>query len=323
MLHRDALFPLALLLLSLSGCAMNPGIKRDETLDVTSQVSPCITSDPAVARKCALFSISEFSRALEQAGDYDRSAAYATLGLGTLTGAALGFKAPEDAVKGLAVISGGLLGLNSVVNTKEQKAVLEKGLKEVVCLIRAFDAVQLSSTALGISNAQFLKAGTQPSVNILQARTLSTKLKIPPGTPPGQIALLTFDSNSRAAKIEDITKSLSSGIVTLSSAQSTAGGELSAGVMNARAEVRRGLAGSTSASDDFLKTQEDRIVAMTGAIIKKRAEMEKKAAESPSDGSSEENEAVSQAKNFVAETAAVAAAGRGCISPTTLRELER
>lgn len=318
-----AKYPTIFLTLLLTGCAMAPGLKSDEKIKLTKQSdSVCITSNPDIARKCALYTIAEISDGLQDAGNYDRGSAYAALGLGTLTGAALGFKAPEDAVKGLAVLSGTLLGLNSVVNSNGQKSVLEKGLKDAVCLIRAFDAVQASSVELKVSEKNFTKAATQPSVRTLSASGLLAKLNIPKETPPEQAAFLKVDASIKAARFEEMTASLSRGFTLLSSAQSAAATELSVGIINVRAEVRKGLAGTVGSSEDILKSQEDRIVAMTGAIIKKRAEMEKKA-DTPTDGSPEQEGAVNQAKEFVAGTAPVAAAAQGCVSPATQRELER
>lgn len=313
----------------LSGCGtMWPSIDSDKNLKPTSAASsPCITDNYDTARKCALLTIDEISTLLESTGKFDRTAAYTALGLGTITGGVLAHKGSENSLRNLAVLSGGMLGLTSVVSTKQQRTILDKGLKEMTCSLRIADSLQSSSLSLNIADANFANLNSRPTINAISADKKMSALRATDVfsslNDAGEKALAIWARTREAMHLEALTKSYVSNFQALNSAQASVATKLSAAVIDIRASLRSGLADLSSNPNDVLKTQSNRIVDMAGEVIRKRADLEKKASEQPVGNGQEEDAASKASQQFVTNTATVAAVFRDCTDPAIQREIER
>lgn len=313
----------------LSGCGtMWPSIKADKSLSPTSAAPlPCITDSYDTARKCALLTIDEISTLLESTGEFDRATAYTALGLGTVTGGVLAHKGSENTLKNLAVLSGGLLGLTSVVSTKQQRTILDKGLKEMTCSLRIAESLQSSSLSLNVANASFSNLNSSPPIKTISADTkmgaLHAANTFSSFTDAGAKALAISARTREAMHLEALTKSYVSNFQALNSAQASVATKLSAAVIDIRASLRSSLADLSANPNDVLKTQSNRIVDMAGEVIRKRADLEKKATEQPVGNGQEEDAASKASQQFVTNTATVAAVFRDCTDPAVQREIER
>ncbi len=262
-----------LLALALTGCAMWPSLNAYSSLDPTvSQVPACLSliafekgndgkpdkSKPIdtydVAKKCAYLTLEEFSRMLEDTGDFDRTASYAALGIGTGVGAVLGFNGTKDMLKGLGLLSGSLLGLTSIVKTDTQRAILGKALKDVSCLIRSANIVHeqdkdsLQTSMLVTSNNMECTKDNNTScmikvafLDLSKAHTLYTKIRLT------KLVTIPLDLASAVSEI--------------------------------RMDVRQKL-NSMSNSQSILAEQQDRVNGMIGGLMaeKKREDAAKEKA---------------------------------------------
>lgn len=321
---------MALLSVSLlSGCGtMWPSIKADKDVkpsDATTSV--CITDIYATARGCALLTIDEISTLLESTGEFDRATAYTALGLGTVTGGVLAYKGSENTLKGLAVLSGGLLGLTSTVSAKQQRTALEKGLKEMTCSLRTAEALQSSSIRLKVASDSFASLNAISSINIISADAKMSALYMNntfSSIADGGAKALAISARTREAMhLESLTKSYVSNFQALNSAQASVARKLSNAVIDIRASLRSSLSNLNPSPDDTLKTQSNRIVDMAGEVIRKRADLEKKAAEQPVGNDQDASDASKASQEFVTNTAAVTAVFRDCTDPAIQREIER
>jgi hypothetical protein len=313
----------------LSGCgAMWPSIKADKNLHPTSATSsPCITDNYDTARKCALLTIDEISTLLESTGKFDRATAYTALGLATVTGGVLAHNGSDNTLNNFAVLSGGLLGLISIVGTKQQRTILEKGLKEMTCSLRITESLQSSSLSLGVANASFVNQNSSSSIKTISADVkmgaLHAANTFSSLTDAGAKALAISARTREAMHLEALTKSYVSNFQALNSAQASIATKLSAAVIDIRASLRSNLADLNESPNDVLKTQNNRIVDMAGELIRKRADLEKKATEQPVGNDVDADAASKASQQFVTNTAAVAAVFRDCTDPAVQREIER
>ncbi|WP_085908485.1 hypothetical protein [Kiloniella majae] len=307
----------------MSACATWPKLKDDNKLDVTNAGnSKCYEAQHAKA--CALLTITEISELLEDAGDFDRITAYTLLGIGTATGATLAFDGSEDLLKGLAIGTGSLLGLDSVVNTDGQKTVLKAGLKSMACAYRT--VLTLEETSLKLHDKSSLDEINSPltftsytkAYNFLPNNTDLT------GKSADELRYIAFVSGQGLLEehaFEALSHSGNQITTSLDSARVSAYQKLSAAVINIRAEVRRGLAETVPNLDEIERDQSKRIVDMVGEVIKRRADLEEKEKNAGAGNTTNQQQVSAYAKRFITETAPIAAAFNSCIDSATQRIL--
>ena len=107
--------------ISMAGCSFMPTLTRYDKINPSdsSKAIPCLASDIDIskAKNCALAVIEDMSDYLGDEGVYKKSMAFTLLGTGTAAAGVIAFSPhPTNALKGLALATGALLGLNSVVN---------------------------------------------------------------------------------------------------------------------------------------------------------------------------------------------------------------
>lgn len=309
--------------IALTGCsAMWPRIGPDSDLKpITGGANniPCITYDYSEAKSCALQTIEEISKLLEAVGQFDRATAYSALGIGTITGGVLAYKGSEHILKGLAVVSGGLLGLNSTVNTKQQRIILEKGLKDMTCSLRAAEALNnfndgekseiISNLKLDKDN---IKTSTNPYTSFInENRTTDNK------------TLEHIIKFNEQKNIEAIKNSRNMTLLAIATAKVSAGQKLSNAVIQIRAEIRSKLSDIYSSTDGIYKSQSDRIVDMTGEIIRRRSEQLKNSNQSPIGDSVDSKSTLSESMQTLSNASNILDVFRDCTEPATQREIEK
>lgn len=262
-----------LLVMSLTGCAMWPSLQEDSTVDPEKASIPACQSlkiyekydngeikkdsnnqpikknvgEYDIAKSCAYLTMGEFSKMLEDTGNFDRAAAYAALGIGTAVGSVLGFNGTEDTLKGLGIGSGSLLGLTSIVKTDMQRAILGKALKDVSCLIRAADAINYET----------------PDKNQIQANIISQEKDMIGLADPTDSKALLYDYVT-----QDFILSGKSYLKAMEAKKNNIPGELASAVNEIRMDVRQKLS-SMSSPQTVLSEQRDRIDDMIGGLLEK------------------------------------------------------
>jgi len=301
----------------LSSCAMWPALKKDSELTPNTQIiSPCITDNPTTARQCALLTLSEVGDLLGSVSTYNRGSAYTALAIGTITGGVLAADMNKDVLKGLAVFSGGLLGLNTTVNTNTQRVIYEKALRELMCSVRAFDALQSASEKQNASSHITLYSASDRLAFLQQENHFSAL------NPAAQA--LSFESETRKAlHFEQLSKDGAAAFRALDSAQTSAASKLSTAVISIRTKVRTKLAGMLASSEEILGTQRDRIVDMTGDIVRRRAGLEKQQDQQTSGNDAQAADITQATSTLIANTASITSVFRQCVDPATQREIEK
>lgn len=304
------ILPICIIFSGCSSTGLWPKIKNDAEIDLTKDLktNPCMNESNAL--NCALLTIQELNELIDGTGNFNRGTAYTALALGTAAGSVLTFGGGGDALKGLAIAAGSLLGLNATVNTSAQAAIYEKALSDTICLVKTYDAILEAKSKLNISQL------SMPSGTDLTAKTkLATKMF---GFGDGiNQSLLTLMVNQKRTSINNTTDAVNS-------AHMSANKQLSLGVMAIRTEVRLKLAGMlANSAESILTNQKDRIVSMTAAIIKEREALRKQKNNSSNPFSillqdvylNETNEAINN-------TSGIAAVARECTPPATQRAIE-
>lgn len=343
--HMFKLLLVSFIAISVSGCALWPQLKADADLTPsTAKDNLCLK--PENAENCALLTMEEISGMLEDAGNFDRATAYVLLGLGTATGATLAFEGSEDLLKGLAVGTGALLGLDAVVNTDGQKKVLKAGLKSMSCAYRASMSLGEAVTSLtGVKDLSTLTAITltnkltntltdkaaelsvssykafddQPAIKRLTKEEEQNMSKADVFTLGQKLGQKTNETVRQNLKFKAVSLSNNKMIAPFASAQLSAAQKLSAAVISIRAEVRQGLADTVPNLDEIERNQSKRIVDMVGEVQKRRADLKDKDQDTGAGTDSNQEKLSNAAKMLIVATAPVAAAFNDCTDPATQR----
>lgn len=274
------------LTLSLSGCAMWPKLDSDSTIDPRrAQVPVCLSlkayytdasgklvpdrnhhgeylayDQYTLARGCAYQTMEELSTMLEATGTFDRTISYAALGIGTGVGAVLGFKGTTDTLKGLGILSGSLLGLNSIVKTDAQRTILSKALKDVSCLMRSADAIMsmdAPSTTMMVNN-DFHITTTKDNQAAVEIKGVQF-----------QEPMILMSATMLGIKSSAYNDAVSSYASTVKAKKTNIPSELASAVMAIRMDVRQQI-NSLSNSQTILSDQQDRVTKMIGDLVAKK-----------------------------------------------------
>lgn len=264
------------LTLSLSGCAMWPKLDSDSTIDPTkAQVPVCLSlkasykdaagNDVAydqytLAKGCAYQTMEDLSTMIEATGTFDRAASYAALGIGTGVGAVLGFKGTTDTLKGLGILSGSLLGLNSIVKTDAQRTILGKALKDVSCLMRSADAIMSTDTP-------FTSTKVSNNFHLTTTKDNQAAVKIDEAT--FQDPMIMISATMLGIKSSAYNNAALSYDSTMNAKKANIPSELASSVMAIRMDVRQQI-NSLSDSQTILSDQQDRVTKMIGDLVAKK-----------------------------------------------------
>lgn len=320
----------------LSGCAFWPRITPDDELKLSEAITnPCITDDYANAQKCAVLTAQELGKMLEDTGGFDRGAAYVALGLATATGGIVAFSGGETALKALAVASGSLLGLNAVVNTKQQRPILKKGLDDMICYIKVADSIykldgsnRNSSILETDSLTRNLREAQEAERNYPGSKVKSREGKAFLNSAEGRSVMEIVNRSKTEANIrsadyfQKLSMNNSRMIQSVNSAKSSIGTQLSGAVVAKRAELRAALAGLTPELESILNTQRNRVVDMTGEVIRLRAEHEKKLKEKQPNIDTDTARETRISQELVETTSKVAVVFGECVDPATQKAIE-
>lgn len=311
-----------------SGCSSTglwPKIKNNAEIDLEKDLkaNPCM--DDGKGRNCALLTIQELNELIDGTGNFNRGTAYTALALGAAAGSVLTFGGGGDALKGLAIAAGSLLGLNATVNTSTQAAIYEKALSDTMCLVKTYDAIleakiKVCGSSVGIADkdadASNCNIQTVPMHSVTE---LTKKISLASTEMFGNInqSLLTLMAIQKVASINNTN-------AAVNSAHMSADKQLSLGVMAVRTEVRLKLAGMlANSAESILTNQKDRIVSMTAAIIKERETLRKQK-NNPSNPFSILLQDVNpkETDEAINNTSGITAVARECTPPATQRAIE-
>ncbi len=301
----------------LSGCAMWPSIKS--TADIKAGQSSgqfCNSND--VARDCANALNKELGDLIDHAGKFNWGVSYTSLALATATGSVLTFGGGGDALKGLAIAAGSLLGVNTIVNTKTQIEIYQTARKDLKCVSEGYDELQFSSNLISTKskyNSIFDPTDGTTEIKISNINTAKTNF------------LSNKKINLVMAKTDDYLIAerlygLMDFFETVNSSKATADGKLRTAVNSIRDDVQAKLAKMASLDDAFINNQSDKIVEMVGNIIKKREELKKQRdKQRNTDTPTEKKDAIvlldSTSQKFLNETDGIASAFERCVPIAT------
>jgi hypothetical protein len=137
------------------------------------------------AKACALNTINELSEMMGTTGEFKRGAAYALVAAGGAAGGAIAFDASRDLLMGLAIGVASVLGLNAVVDSDGQAAVLRTGLQATRCVYGTAVAAETIGdeanerlTEFLTSDASFLDEGTWQALELSTVPFASIGLQI-------------------------------------------------------------------------------------------------------------------------------------------------
>lgn len=257
----------------LNGCSIfTPNLKADKDLKADGNPDiPCITNEYDKARNCAIQTINEISELLADTGKFSMGMAYGLLGIGTVAGGVLAFDGSEKLLKGLAVGTGSLLGLNTVVNPDLRRTVLKKGLKDMVCALRAAEAVKAAAGS-DHPTASF-DAGTL--IPTILSTIRSSNLN--PMNQGIQSVLFT----QRILALQTLSETNTQLVNSLKSAKINNPTTLSTAVINIRAEIREKLADTIPDIEALASNQRNGIIDKVGEIVKRSADAKEAIAKTP------------------------------------------
>jgi hypothetical protein len=161
------------------GCALPlwPSLQTDPNLpnppkanSIADIESKCLENQQQ-AKYCALNTIAELSVMLEGVGQFKRGAAYALVATGTAVGGAIAFDASRDLLMGLALGAASILGLDTVVNSDGQRAVLKAGRDATQCVYNATIQIKEKADELGTKVASLRSPFSTAS---FQSQTFNT-----------------------------------------------------------------------------------------------------------------------------------------------------
>jgi len=298
----------------LGGCALWPQVVSDSDFKPSGKESIyCKTTDYDRAMTCATSTLLVFSDMLTDTGNFDRGAAYAAWSLATVTGGILEHDGGKGVLKGLGVVSGGLLGLTSMLNTDAQRRILLTGYEQLECAMRAARAAKEAPTQFANAFApgstfKDLLGSFSPYV-----AGRSSKLTNAAAINPLEV----FQEQKTNLHYQEISTAMVQGLLAIASAEASVGTQLSDAVLSIRHDVRTQLEGLVNTSEEDMNNQRNRVVDMVGEIIRQRGELQEQLAE-PTAAEGEEQKEVNQyAMAFVAGTSSVAAELRTCVDPAT------
>lgn len=271
---------------------------------------PCITSHYPIARECAELTIDEIGDLLESTGNFDRGAAYAALGLATATGTVLAFHGGGTALKGLAVATGSLLGLNSVVKTKEQRPILEKALKDMSCYLRAADSINNIET----TDIDKLSTSVRTSFSSLRLSQANIAASVEKGSYENVAVIL------QGTYSEEIEGNNNNILASVRAAKKSIGTELSSAVIARRAEIRKSLAALTPEPSSLVDVPRDRTISIVAKTIMTRTE-QKKILNKPLALSGLNENGLKVTQEILALTEAVSTVFSSCVDPATDKAL--
>jgi hypothetical protein len=296
-----------------------------------------MTSDITKAKTCALRSLEEMTALLESGGNFDRAMAYLGLGLATATGTALVHKASEDLIENLAIAAGGLIGLNSVIDTNGQKKILKKAVAHLTCIVSTADSIietdpikvraavgavpktYLQVGALGLATPQEPLTVYSPETELSDLQSDSAFQALDGGVQNMQVMMTTQDSSQLWATVQETSKVLQ----VLDATHAGLGRKVSDAVIAIRAEVREGLSEVGPSLEDILKNQRNRVVDMAGEFMRARADLKKKRADPPSGPKPQSVGLVmGMADAVITTTKPIADSFENCVDPATQRGIE-
>ena len=147
-----------------SGCAMWPSIKSKS--DITSAAKTDYFCDKDEnAKACANALNEELSLLIDRVRKQNWGISYTSLALATATGSVLTFGGGGDALKGLAIAAGSLLGINTIVDTKTQTAIYRDALKELNCVTGVYVGLKNSGTSISTESANYSSIFDQAEKN--------------------------------------------------------------------------------------------------------------------------------------------------------------
>ncbi|MES9969868.1 MAG: hypothetical protein ABW092_07510 [Candidatus Thiodiazotropha sp.] len=263
-------------ILVLSGCAAWPTLEGPDIFDPTksTNIIPCSPSgDWNKAKKCAEGTLVELNDLLIDTGKYQRGMAYAATSIGTIVGGILAFDGSDNWLKGMAVVSGGLLGMNAVVKPDQQRLILQTAYNDMLCALEAASALhEAKFTAYAVNQIPALT----PNMLDTFIATVYAKHYEPGRLKSRGTEQVFFDAqldhirltnfNKRSMRIKDAAKELAV-------SSKSAPWDLGAVNMRIRANVHAQLAGLVPSFNDANEEVKGQISSMLGKFVKKMDEI--------------------------------------------------
>lgn len=305
--------------LTVGSCAMWPKLTPDSELTPSAKADiVCRTSDFEIAYACAFTANAELSKLVDDVGDYNRSSSYTAWLLGTATGGVLAFGGGEGALKGLAVGAGGLIGLNTIVNTDQQLLALTKAKRELSCVMAVSQQIHQASQSNAITGVSRAALAAVEKLNSARQQNIGEALSIP--------VTLKLEMEKYKAATEDLQfKSVSkaSGAVANSviSADANIGLKLSNAIFNIRDGLRAELAGMAVSDQESMMEQRNHVVDMAGEIIRKRAEVRKQSDAAPVSSDPAQADVAAIAQQALNGSSGIEQSFKECVDPSTVDAL--
>lgn len=316
---------LALAISLLSGCAFWPKLESSSKLKDGAETVNCNTEDVSVAIQCAHLTYDEVSAMLGDAGDYKRGSGYTAWTLATAGAGIAAYDGGTGVLKGVALTTGGLLGMSSTVGADRQRRILKEGQTQIACVIDAAYAVKGMPEAIA---DKFSKAVGAPG---LTTATIPNKIATaqPASLRASALAggnakdkLQIYLEKEKFEKYYELSRLSLSSLVSAQSTNSRLGHEVASMIKAIRSDIQFKLDGGADANDESIKEQQNRIVALTGELIQKRGELREKLKDLESSTDQTDLAVKALASAYVEETSGVAEVLKRCIGHSTTEAIE-
>lgn len=314
-----------LVALALPGCAFYPVLDDQEDFKpATEKGFQCNTQDYDKAMLCASKLEAELSELMKGVHQYNLFSSYAAWFLGSVTGGVLAFDGGEDALKGLAVGAGSLIGLNAVVKPEEQRKIASAAQMELSCIVSVAESVR---NAQGNPDLLRVAGESQAAINgITSARqglvTQFYSTARGKKNPDPQVVIELFKAQEQDQQylvLAETALAVSQSVGT----SAEIGGKLSKAVLRLRQRVIDQLTANSTIDEGAANKQRDLIVGMAGRTVKKRGDLKRQQEAASPSTDPEHEKAMQSANSAAAGTASIDAALADCIDPTTVEALRR
>jgi hypothetical protein len=305
--------------LTMSSCAMWQKLKPDAELAPATQANiACRTSNFDTAYACAFAAHAELSELVDDVGDYNRSSSYAAWLLATATGGVLAFDGGKSALKGLAVGAGGLIGLNTVVNTDQQLKAITKAKIELGCVMSVSQQIHQAGKSPSIVGLNGAAAVAVQRLDSNRQQALSAAM-VAPATVKSEME--KYRAATEDLQFKAISKASSEVANSVIGADANIGLKLSNAIFSIRDRLRAELAGMAVNDEKSMMDQRNHVVDMAGEIIRKRAEVRKKSDAAPVSSDPAQAGVAEVAQQALNGSIGIEQSFKECVDPSTVDAL--
>lgn len=246
---------------------------------VVRETVSCDTNDIEVAQKCVNMTLKEFSQIQDDIRGLRATTAYTAVGLGTATAGVIAYEGGTGVLKGLAVVTGGMLGVNGVAKPEEKRKILEEGARQLRCVKRAVNGITNSSD--GISNALVSNYGWDSGDASYSAlnRVLNSNADAinfrPTSGEDGEISdLQEFQATEINSHYQEMFFNVKGALSSLNQAKSTLGQSMTDANIDIRHDVQSKLDATIPLADNTsIENNRNQIIDLVGKIVAQRAKL--------------------------------------------------